>query len=1099
MLAGGALDAGDALGQTLLFGGGQAQSALLGVLEHIAVGGLFGDGADGAGAEAVLCAEQFLDVVVGHRLIYAGEVQVDVGYLVALEAQKDLEGDVEAVLVHAGAADRAVLQRHVEAGGILLGDVEFVVLALRADVVGRQRVDLGDARQERHQRRADRTSGADDVAVRQRLGHQLDRDHVQRGEAVADDRAQLLVHALLHDLRQRIAVDRDGLVHGDAAQLVLGLGPEGLEGLLALGMGQEHLHVAHEIGDPVGVGNDDLLRLFPTEIGEFLQHLVGGLEVQRRLEVGVLEAFGGQQDGAVDRVGGLLEVDVAGGAHRDAQFVAQPDDLPVQLAQAVVVGDGALADEKLVVADGLHLEIVVEAGDALQRLFVFARQHGAEQLARLAGAAHDQPLAVLLDQAAGDARRAVEVVQMALADQAVQVGDARLAGGQQDDVIRLLAGVDGVAGVQLPQQGDVLLTLDFGQHLHQHQRGGARVVHGAMRVGQADAQHLADVAQLVVFEVGILVAGQRQRVQRRELERLADQREGAAEEGQVELGVVGHQHRALAEFRKLGHDLLQRALVAEHGGGDAGDLHDLVRQWATGVDQLGEFGHLHAVFEAHRTDLDDLVGVGVQAGGLHVQHHIGGAVDGFTRSALDDVGLVLDQIALAAGDQLDAGLFGRAEGLGEALYHAVVGDGDGLVAPRGGLFDQVGGGGAGVHVAESGVQVQLDALFGGGVHAHGLFGLHDVVDHEHHLALEVVVAIAAAGGDPLAVLERGGQNVGLRLNALGAVVAGAPSAQKQLAVDRAEAVGHEEGDDLALAVLGVAHVEAGALAAHGAAAHVLGDLVHGDDGVVDGATVDRVLGDGLLRAGLNGLCRVHGQRLGLAGAGLGDFADAALVVAGDADFHRAVDAEQLVHQPFQQPVGTAGLQEGLTLGAGDADGQPVGGQLPVPDVPVDERHGGGALVAHQLLQQPGGHAQILNHAVAQRRIADLRVRLDHREGAGDARGDQLVLGARQQPCGMKAHGQVAGLSVDGDAGQREAVRQRAVIGFNQFFPRLTHVNSFRCAIIRPFLRRFCGFRPPARPPDRPRWCGRAVPWRTAGRSSLRRRCPGRPPSPRRGR
>ena len=91
---------------------------------------------------------------------------------------------------------------------------------------------------------------------------------------------------------------------------------------------------------------------------------------------------------------------VSGGAHRDVQLLAQLDDFAVQLAQPLVVGHRALAHEELVVADGLHLEIVVEFRDFLQRLVALSRQHGAEQLAGFAGAAHDQSLAIALDDAA---------------------------------------------------------------------------------------------------------------------------------------------------------------------------------------------------------------------------------------------------------------------------------------------------------------------------------------------------------------------------------------------------------------------------------------------------------------------------------------------------------------------------------------------------------------------------------------------------------------------------------------------------------------------------------------------------------------------------
>ena len=98
-------------------------------------------------------------------------------------------------------------------------------------------------------------------------------------------------------------------------------------------------------------------------------------------------------------------------ADRNIQLFAEPDDLPVQLAQPLVVLHRALAHEERVVADRLHLEVIIEPRDFLQISgFALARQHRAEQLARFARASDDQPLAVFLDQAARNARRAVEIV-----------------------------------------------------------------------------------------------------------------------------------------------------------------------------------------------------------------------------------------------------------------------------------------------------------------------------------------------------------------------------------------------------------------------------------------------------------------------------------------------------------------------------------------------------------------------------------------------------------------------------------------------------------------------------------------------------------------
>ena len=60
-------------------------------------------------------AEELLGVFMGLGLIFAREVQVDIRCFVAVEAQEGLKGDVVTILVHGGAAVRAVLGGQVKA------------------------------------------------------------------------------------------------------------------------------------------------------------------------------------------------------------------------------------------------------------------------------------------------------------------------------------------------------------------------------------------------------------------------------------------------------------------------------------------------------------------------------------------------------------------------------------------------------------------------------------------------------------------------------------------------------------------------------------------------------------------------------------------------------------------------------------------------------------------------------------------------------------------------------------------------------------------------------------------------------------------------
>ncbi len=82
----------------------------------------------------------------------------------------------------------------------------FQVFALGAKIVRRQRIDLSNAAHERHQRRADRTTRADKVAILERLGHKLLRNHIHHVVALPDDRLKLLPEPVLNRFRDGVAV-----------------------------------------------------------------------------------------------------------------------------------------------------------------------------------------------------------------------------------------------------------------------------------------------------------------------------------------------------------------------------------------------------------------------------------------------------------------------------------------------------------------------------------------------------------------------------------------------------------------------------------------------------------------------------------------------------------------------------------------------------------------------------------------------------------------------------------------------------------------------------------------------------------------------------
>ncbi|MNC04907.1 hypothetical protein D3C75_523580 [compost metagenome] len=115
MLAGAPFDAGAASRQPVDFRQPPGIALLLLKLLNEAEGGFFGNGADGAGAEYILLAEQHLGIVMGHRLVIAGEVQVNIGNLVTFKAQEGFEGNILSFTLERSAAIGAILVGQVEA------------------------------------------------------------------------------------------------------------------------------------------------------------------------------------------------------------------------------------------------------------------------------------------------------------------------------------------------------------------------------------------------------------------------------------------------------------------------------------------------------------------------------------------------------------------------------------------------------------------------------------------------------------------------------------------------------------------------------------------------------------------------------------------------------------------------------------------------------------------------------------------------------------------------------------------------------------------------------------------------------------------------
>ena len=303
MLAGRALDACQTAHERSNLRRMHGNALFLVILADIANGCLVRNRGNRTCAAHVVAAKKLLgilmrDALVGHsrRIIgvnTAGEVQVDIRNLVAMEAKENCERNIMTVAQHPRAAFRTFLRRQVEAAVHLIVQEELAVTAMRTAIVRLQRVNLGDVEHRRYEGRADAATRANEIAAVNRVLNELMRNIIQNGEAVADNRVQLHLQAVLDKLRQLIAIPGMSLGIGKVAHRLLRTGDERRIQLVTV---RHRLEALHHIADFVRIRNHDLIGRLLAQIGELLEHFLRRMQIQRRLHIRVLIFLAGLQN-----------------------------------------------------------------------------------------------------------------------------------------------------------------------------------------------------------------------------------------------------------------------------------------------------------------------------------------------------------------------------------------------------------------------------------------------------------------------------------------------------------------------------------------------------------------------------------------------------------------------------------------------------------------------------------------------------------------------------------------------------------------------------------------------------------------------------------
>ena len=350
---------------------------ILKVPEHITVRILVRHTRHRSGSKRLPCAEDYLRIMVRFRLILSGEVQVNIRLLVSFEAKEGLKRDVKAKLLKLCPALRTVFIRHIAAGHtVVLPDfrrIKVHIVAFRTEVMRMQGVDLRDAGHVGDKGRPDRSARPDQIPVRHRLPYQLLGNDVHDGKSIGDDGVQLLLQAVLHHLRKVVAVDLMCPVVADLRQHFIRVRDDGRTLVRP-----DRRELLHHVRNPVGVCDDDLVRLLLPQILELLQHLLRRAQIQRRLVVRLrILKIHILKNPPVDLILRVQEMDVAGRTHGLAVLLSERDNPTVVVFQILdglrLISEVSILvifrnGQKHVVADRLDFQIVIEIHNPLQFL-----------------------------------------------------------------------------------------------------------------------------------------------------------------------------------------------------------------------------------------------------------------------------------------------------------------------------------------------------------------------------------------------------------------------------------------------------------------------------------------------------------------------------------------------------------------------------------------------------------------------------------------------------------------------------------------------------------------------------------------------------------
>ena len=212
---------------------------------------------------------------MGARLVFPGEVQIDIGYLVPIETKEGFERNILPVFAELMATVWTILVRHIKTRSIRTICDEFTVLALITDIVRRKWIDLSDPYHGRDKAGSNGSTRPNQVAPLIGTMHQHLRCQINHGKSIPQDGSQFFFNSQIDNIRERITIDLKGSLIGQFRNCFFGLVDK-----WRIEVPLDHFDRLKGLCECISVFNNNLARQVFSQKGKFIQHFIGGSEMR---------------------------------------------------------------------------------------------------------------------------------------------------------------------------------------------------------------------------------------------------------------------------------------------------------------------------------------------------------------------------------------------------------------------------------------------------------------------------------------------------------------------------------------------------------------------------------------------------------------------------------------------------------------------------------------------------------------------------------------------------------------------------------------------------------------------------------------------------